>query len=154
MCVLKQISGCGTPRRTGDNSDDDSDLETARLFDSTEDEDEDEQAVGLQWKSNNKFPSLNDDERARLPAKLQEALQANSCRWIGSKPGFYKFVHYVVKRFRSRMTKYVNRNRVFHFLKSGVLHPTNRLFHFSQIVCFACHKSTVSFFSNRVFCMP
>ena len=45
-------------------------------------------------------------------------------------------------------------NRVFHLFQSGVLHIINRVFDFIQTGCFTCHKSGVSFYSNRVFCVP
>ena len=95
----------------GDSSDDsdyrDDHKEAERLFggsgSDSEDTNEDAANVGVKWKSKNKFPSLNDSERARLPTQLALVLKSGSFQSIGTKPGLYKFVHNVTKRFRSIM---------------------------------------------------
>jgi len=71
-----------------------------------DEDDEDDEQKGLKWKSRTKFASLQEEERARLPSALKKVLEENSFRWIGSKPGFYKFVHLVTKRFRSVMNRF------------------------------------------------
>ena len=68
--------------------------------------------VGVSWKSK-RYPALDDVTRARLPNVLEDVLKSNSFRSIGEKPGFYKFVHLVTKKFHATMTKYK---------QSGVLH--------------------------------
>ena len=73
-----------------------------KLFDSSDDESEDE---GLHWKSSKRLPALNKIYRARLPTALRDVLD-NHATQIGEKPGFYKFVHLVTKRFRTAMNRY------------------------------------------------
>ena len=86
----------------------------AVLFDTsdTSDGDGEDGDVGVSWKSK-RYPALDDVTRARLPNVLEDVLKSNSFRSIGEKPGFYKFVHLVTKKFHATMTKYK---------QSGVLH--------------------------------
>ena len=77
-----------------------------RLFSDDSDSEQDKsEDVGVQWKSSNKFPSLNADERSRLPTQLQRVLKSGSFKSIGNKPGLYKFVHLVTKRFKTIMNQ-------------------------------------------------
>ena len=125
MLQILGVGGCGPSRVNGATEDDDDDDNTddgdssddsdynesekdaeiaERLFSDSDSEDESED-VGVQWKSSNKFPSLNADERSRLPTQLQRVLKSGSFKSIGTKPGLYKFVHLVTKRFKTLMHK-------------------------------------------------
>ena len=89
-----------------EKDDSEKDAEIAeRLFSDSDSEQDKSEDVGVQWKSSNKFPSLNADERSRLPTQLQRVLKSGSFKSIGTKPGLYKFVHLVTKRFKTIMNQ-------------------------------------------------